>query len=190
MLRGAVDGVGPDEAAERRTHERIRAYAGATPTVRISAAHGHALVQLDAVLELDGPVAPAQRRSPMEASVSRRGQDTPASDEHRAPWPTTRSLPLRLSEARARARVRRRLKLVRIRREFGASGDAFQRSSGASARVACRPLLRFVRRSSQRLDVPARRRCSVQTLWACRPAVVAGCWPTPRALRGVRQVED
>jgi N-acyl homoserine lactone hydrolase len=33
MLRGAVDGVGPDEAAERRTHERIRAYAGATPTV-------------------------------------------------------------------------------------------------------------------------------------------------------------
>jgi N-acyl homoserine lactone hydrolase len=33
MLRGAADGVGADEAAERRTHERIRAYAAATPTV-------------------------------------------------------------------------------------------------------------------------------------------------------------
>jgi N-acyl homoserine lactone hydrolase len=33
MLRGAVDGVGADEDAERRTHERIRAYAAATPTV-------------------------------------------------------------------------------------------------------------------------------------------------------------
>jgi N-acyl homoserine lactone hydrolase len=33
LLRGAVDGVGPDEAAERLTHERIRAYAAETPTV-------------------------------------------------------------------------------------------------------------------------------------------------------------
>ena len=33
MLRGAVDGVGSDEQAERVTHERIRAYAEATPTV-------------------------------------------------------------------------------------------------------------------------------------------------------------
>jgi glyoxylase-like metal-dependent hydrolase (beta-lactamase superfamily II) len=33
MLRGAVDGVGSDEHAERLTHERIRAYAAATPTV-------------------------------------------------------------------------------------------------------------------------------------------------------------
>jgi len=33
MLRGAVDGVGPDEEADRRTHERIRAYAESTPTV-------------------------------------------------------------------------------------------------------------------------------------------------------------
>jgi glyoxylase-like metal-dependent hydrolase (beta-lactamase superfamily II) len=33
LLRGAVDGVGPDEAAERLTHERIRAYARETPTV-------------------------------------------------------------------------------------------------------------------------------------------------------------
>ena len=31
--RGVVDGVGPDEAAERLTHERIRAYAAETPTV-------------------------------------------------------------------------------------------------------------------------------------------------------------
>jgi hypothetical protein len=36
---------------------------------------------------------------------------------------------------------------------------------------------------------PPRRRC-LQTLWACRPAVVEGCWSTPRALRGVRQVVD
>jgi N-acyl homoserine lactone hydrolase len=33
LLRGVVDGVGPDEAAERVTHERIRAYAAETPTV-------------------------------------------------------------------------------------------------------------------------------------------------------------
>jgi N-acyl homoserine lactone hydrolase len=33
MLRGAADGVGADEVAERLTHERIRAYAAATPTV-------------------------------------------------------------------------------------------------------------------------------------------------------------
>src|SRR5215207_7713144 len=30
MLRGAVDGVGADESAERITHERIRSYAAAT----------------------------------------------------------------------------------------------------------------------------------------------------------------
>jgi len=33
MLRGAVDGVGADEHVQRLTHERIRAYAEATPTV-------------------------------------------------------------------------------------------------------------------------------------------------------------
>ena len=37
MLRGAVDGVGLDEEAERRTHERIRDYAGSTPTVYLPA---------------------------------------------------------------------------------------------------------------------------------------------------------
>jgi N-acyl homoserine lactone hydrolase len=33
MLRGAVDGVGSDEEAQRLTHERIRAYAAAVPMV-------------------------------------------------------------------------------------------------------------------------------------------------------------
>jgi N-acyl homoserine lactone hydrolase len=33
MIRGAVDGVGLDEDAQRLIHERIRAYAAATPTV-------------------------------------------------------------------------------------------------------------------------------------------------------------
>jgi glyoxylase-like metal-dependent hydrolase (beta-lactamase superfamily II) len=37
LLRGVVDGVGPDEIAERRTHERIRAYAADTPTVYLPA---------------------------------------------------------------------------------------------------------------------------------------------------------
>ncbi|MGH2714383.1 MAG: N-acyl homoserine lactonase family protein [Thermoleophilaceae bacterium] len=37
MLRGAVDGVGLDEDAERVTHERIRTYAAATPTVYLPA---------------------------------------------------------------------------------------------------------------------------------------------------------
>jgi glyoxylase-like metal-dependent hydrolase (beta-lactamase superfamily II) len=37
MLRGKADGVGADEEAERRTHERIRAYAAANPTVYLVA---------------------------------------------------------------------------------------------------------------------------------------------------------
>jgi N-acyl homoserine lactone hydrolase len=37
LLRGAVDGVGPDEAGERLTHERIRTYAAETPTVYLPA---------------------------------------------------------------------------------------------------------------------------------------------------------
>jgi N-acyl homoserine lactone hydrolase len=37
MLRGIADGVGADDGAERRTHERIRAYAAATPTVYLPA---------------------------------------------------------------------------------------------------------------------------------------------------------
>jgi glyoxylase-like metal-dependent hydrolase (beta-lactamase superfamily II) len=37
MLRGQADGVGADEEAERLTHERIRAFAAATPTVYLVA---------------------------------------------------------------------------------------------------------------------------------------------------------
>jgi glyoxylase-like metal-dependent hydrolase (beta-lactamase superfamily II) len=37
MLRGIVDGVGTDPAAELRTHEQIRAYAAAQPTVHLVA---------------------------------------------------------------------------------------------------------------------------------------------------------
>jgi N-acyl homoserine lactone hydrolase len=37
LLRDVVDGVGPDEAAEHLTHERIRAYADETPTVYLPA---------------------------------------------------------------------------------------------------------------------------------------------------------
>ena len=37
LLRGVVDGVGPDEAAERLTHERILSYAAETPTVYLPA---------------------------------------------------------------------------------------------------------------------------------------------------------
>ena len=37
LLRRVVDGVGPDEAAERVTHERILAYAAETPTVYLPA---------------------------------------------------------------------------------------------------------------------------------------------------------
>jgi glyoxylase-like metal-dependent hydrolase (beta-lactamase superfamily II) len=37
LLRGVVDGVGPDEAAERLTHQRIRAYAGQAPIVYLPA---------------------------------------------------------------------------------------------------------------------------------------------------------
>lgn len=37
MLRGKADGVGADEEAERLTHERIRAFAAATPTVYLVA---------------------------------------------------------------------------------------------------------------------------------------------------------
>jgi hypothetical protein len=37
MLRGKPDGVGADEAAERMTHERIRAFAAENPTVYLVA---------------------------------------------------------------------------------------------------------------------------------------------------------
>jgi N-acyl homoserine lactone hydrolase len=37
LLRDVVDGVGPDEAAEHLTHQRIRAYAAETPTVYLPA---------------------------------------------------------------------------------------------------------------------------------------------------------
>ena len=37
MLRGKVDGVGADDETERLTHERIRAYATAHPTVYLGA---------------------------------------------------------------------------------------------------------------------------------------------------------
>ena len=37
MLRGKADGVGADDEAERLTHERIRAYAAANPTVYLVA---------------------------------------------------------------------------------------------------------------------------------------------------------
>ncbi|MGB0095542.1 MAG: MBL fold metallo-hydrolase [Solirubrobacteraceae bacterium] len=37
LLRAVVDGVDPDEAAERLTHERIRAYVADTPTVYLPA---------------------------------------------------------------------------------------------------------------------------------------------------------
>lgn len=37
LLRGTVDGVGPDEHAERMTHQRIRAHAAARPTVYLVA---------------------------------------------------------------------------------------------------------------------------------------------------------
>jgi glyoxylase-like metal-dependent hydrolase (beta-lactamase superfamily II) len=37
LLRGTVDGVGPDERGQRVTHERIRAYAAAHPTVYLVA---------------------------------------------------------------------------------------------------------------------------------------------------------
>jgi N-acyl homoserine lactone hydrolase len=37
MRRGKADGVGTDEVAERLTHERIRAYAAANPTVYLVA---------------------------------------------------------------------------------------------------------------------------------------------------------
>jgi N-acyl homoserine lactone hydrolase len=37
LLRGVVDGVGPDEDGQRLTHQRIRAYASANPTVYLVA---------------------------------------------------------------------------------------------------------------------------------------------------------
>lgn len=37
MLRGKADGIGADDVVQRLTHERIRAYAGANPTVYLVA---------------------------------------------------------------------------------------------------------------------------------------------------------
>jgi glyoxylase-like metal-dependent hydrolase (beta-lactamase superfamily II) len=47
MLRGKADGVGADEAAERLTHERIRAHAAATPTVYLVAHDPESGVRLE-----------------------------------------------------------------------------------------------------------------------------------------------
>ena len=48
LLRGVVDGVGPDEAAERLTHERILAYAAGTPTVYLAAHDPETAIRLAA----------------------------------------------------------------------------------------------------------------------------------------------
>jgi hypothetical protein len=58
-------------------------------------------------------------RIPTGASESMVETEAFAADEHRARWPTTRWLPLRLSEARVRERVRSRSKFVRIGRVPG-----------------------------------------------------------------------
>lgn len=46
MLRSAVDGVGTDERAQRLTHERIRAFAAATPTVYLVAHDPESAIRL------------------------------------------------------------------------------------------------------------------------------------------------
>jgi N-acyl homoserine lactone hydrolase len=55
MLRGKPDGVGADEDAERLTHERIRAFAAATPTVYLPAHDPETEARL-AARETLGPV--------------------------------------------------------------------------------------------------------------------------------------
>jgi N-acyl homoserine lactone hydrolase len=47
MLRGKVDGVGADDEAERLTHEQIRAYAAAIPTVYLVAHDPATAARLD-----------------------------------------------------------------------------------------------------------------------------------------------
>lgn len=37
LLRGVIDGVGPDEQGERIAHQRVRAYAATHPTVYLVA---------------------------------------------------------------------------------------------------------------------------------------------------------
>ncbi len=54
LLRGVVDGVGPDEAAERLTHERIRAYAEETPTVYLPAHDPESAARLEARQPIGG----------------------------------------------------------------------------------------------------------------------------------------
>jgi glyoxylase-like metal-dependent hydrolase (beta-lactamase superfamily II) len=46
MLRGKADGVGADEEGERLTHERIRAYAAANPTVYLVAHDPESAIRL------------------------------------------------------------------------------------------------------------------------------------------------
>ena len=58
MLRGVVDGVGPDEAAERLTHERILTYAAQTPTVYLPAHDPETAARLAA----RQPIGAARRR--------------------------------------------------------------------------------------------------------------------------------
>jgi N-acyl homoserine lactone hydrolase len=57
MLRGAVDGVGSDERAQRLTHERIRAYAGTRPTVYLPAHDPDTAARLAERRTVEAPVA-------------------------------------------------------------------------------------------------------------------------------------
>jgi glyoxylase-like metal-dependent hydrolase (beta-lactamase superfamily II) len=89
MLRGAIDGVGADEDAQRLTHERIRAYAAAVPTVY--------LVAHDAQTAEPSPSGGASRRA-------RRWSSRDRVHEQRGHPPTHRGgLRLRLRSAAARA---------------------------------------------------------------------------------------
>ena len=58
LLSGTVDGVGPDAAAERLTHERIRAYAAETPTVYLPAHDPETVTRLAA----RQPIGPAPEK--------------------------------------------------------------------------------------------------------------------------------
>jgi hypothetical protein len=109
------------------------------------------------------------------ASICARSGRTPGALAHEA-WASA-------SPERSESPGRRLPRPVRVRREFGASRDAaHQRSSGSSAGVACRPLLRFVQGSSERRVETRGGDCRFR-----RRAAVSPCAPARRPTRKPRR---
>ena len=78
MLRGKADGVGADEEAERLTHERIREFAAATPTVYLVAHDPETGTRLAEMTARSGDSAQSGLERGAGTAPSRSGSQVPS----------------------------------------------------------------------------------------------------------------